>query len=66
MNIDRIIISSFQDMYVFINEQEKFTSFADKKSLFWLEEELSYGDWMSGANGDGSYEKKGQLSISEV
>ena len=53
-------------MYVFINEQEKFTSFADKKSLFWLEEELSYGDWMSGANGDGSYEKKGQLSISEV
>ena len=56
----------FQDMYVFVSEQEKFTNFNDEKSLFWLEEELSYGDWLSGIKGDGSYEKHGKLPISEV
>lgn len=53
-------------MYVYLSEQEEFKDFNNKASLFWLEEELSYGDWTSGVNGDGTYEKKGSLNISQV
>ena len=56
----------FQDMYVYVSEQEKFNDFANGDALIWLEEELVYGDWTSGVNGDGSYEKKTNLAISEV
>ena len=53
-------------MYVYVSEQEKFNDFANGDALIWLEEELVYGDWTSGVNGDGSYEKKTNLAISEV
>ncbi len=53
-------------MYVYISEQEIFTDYKSKEALFWLEEELVYGDWTSGPAGDGSYTKTGQLKISEV
>ena len=53
-------------MYVYISEQERFTGFTNPDALIWLEEELIYGDWTSGVNGDGSYEKKTSLAISEV
>lgn len=56
----------FQDLYVYLSEQEKFSDFDNPAALFWLEEELIYGDWTSGMNGDGSYEKKATLPISEV
>ena len=42
----------FQDMYVYVSEQEKFNDFANGDALIWLEEELVYGDWTSGVNGD--------------
>ena len=53
-------------MYVYINEQDIFTEFDNPKALFWLEEELMYGDWQSGLYKDGSYTKQGQITISEV
>jgi len=53
-------------MYIYISEQEKFNNFSDKSALFWFEEELQYGDWSGGPNGDGMYEKSGQIEISEV
>ena len=52
-------------MYVYISEQSNFTTF-DDRSLFWLEDELVYGDWMSGPDHDGTFVKTAQIPISEV
>ena len=53
-------------MYVYLSESEVFSDFDNKDALFWLEDDLSYGDWTSGFNGDGSYEKFGKIPLSEV
>lgn len=53
-------------MYVYISEQEEFTDFKNEKALFWVQEGLTYGDWVEGPNGDGSFEKAGQIEASEV
>jgi hypothetical protein len=55
-----------QDFYVYISEQEFFTDFDNKAALFWLEEDLVYGDWTGGMFGDGTHEKKGTLKLSAV
>ena len=51
---------------MYISESETFNDFDNPNALFWLEEELIYGDWTGGPNGDGSYIKSGQIPISEV
>jgi len=51
---------------VFISEKEHFSDFSNSSSLFWLEEDIQYGDWLGGPSGDGSYSKSGQIEISEV
>ena len=53
-------------MYIYISEQETFTDFNNPESLFWLEEELVYGDWTAGEDGDGSYIKNAIIPLSEV
>ena len=53
-------------MYVYLSEDEFFTDFDNKKALFWLEEELSYGDWIGGDNKDGSFEMAGKIETPEV
>merc|ERR1712226_663038 len=53
------------DMYVYLSEDEFFTDFDNKKALFWLEEELSYGDWIGGDNKDGSFEMAGKIETPE-
>jgi len=53
-------------MYIFISEEEYFTNFKDPSKLFWLEEEIVYGDWTGGIFGDGSYVKKGEIPVSKV
>jgi len=53
-------------MYVYVSEKKHFTDFPDRKSLFWFEEELQYGDWVGGPSGDGSFSKSGQIEISDV
>lgn len=51
---------------MYLSDKETFENFSDKSSLFWLEEELQYGDWNGGPNGDGSYEKSGLIDVPEV
>jgi len=53
-------------MYVFVSEKEHFSEFSHRTALFWLEEELQYGDWYAGPSSDGSFSKSGQVEISEV
>ncbi|XP_005100873.1 cleft lip and palate transmembrane protein 1 homolog isoform X2 [Aplysia californica] len=54
------------DMYVYVSEQEEFTDFKNEKALFWFEQGLIYGDWTSGDNNDGSFEKSGKIEASET
>ncbi|PIK34009.1 putative cleft lip and palate transmembrane protein 1-like [Apostichopus japonicus] len=42
------------DMKVFISEEEFFSDFTNPDKLFWEYDNLEYGDWTSGPNGDGS------------
>ena len=51
---------------MFVSEKEHFSDFTNEHALFWVEEELQYGDWLAGPSGDGSFLKNGQIEISEV
>ena len=51
------------DLYVYLTESEHFTDFSS--DLFWLEEDLSYGDWTGGLNEDGTYEKSANVQFSD-
>lgn len=53
-------------MWIFINEQEKFTEFHKTDKLFWHQTDLVYGDWTSGPFKDGSYVFMATLPLSEV
>jgi len=53
-------------MYIFLSEKEHFNDFSNKTALFWVEEELQYGDWLGGPSGDGSFSKSGQIAVSEA
>ena len=53
-------------MYVYLSEKEVFDDFDNPKALFWMEEELVYGDWTSGVNSDGTYNKVLKIPASEV
>ena len=51
------------DIYVYLKESEAFDDF--NEGLFWMEDGLKYGDWSSGMNTDGTYEKSTSVEISE-
>ena len=51
---------------MYLSEDEDFSDFKNEKALFWMEKGLVYGDWETGPNSDGSYEKTGQIQASEV
>ena len=51
------------DIYVYISENERFNDFTIDPH--WVEEDLSYGDWTSGLNGDGTYEKSSMIKLSD-
>jgi len=53
-------------MYIYITEKETFKDFNNHNALFWNAEELDYGDWTGGINGDGIFSRSGQIPISEV
>lgn len=53
-------------MYVYLSESEKFSQFNDPSALFWLEEELIYGDWTAGENSDGMLTHTASIALSEV
>lgn len=45
---------TLMDMRVYISEEEFFNDFSNQDYLFWENENVEYGDWTSGPNGDGS------------
>lgn len=53
------------DMHVYLSESEVFTDFKNPKAQFWVKKGLSYGDWTGGPEGDGSFERRGQISLTE-
>ena len=52
-------------LWVFINEQEKFTEFNDTSSLFWHQDDLIYGGWDDGPNRDGLFDFNGTINLSD-
>ncbi|KAE8750235.1 hypothetical protein FOCC_FOCC003043 [Frankliniella occidentalis] len=54
------------DLYVFISESKKFSDFDNHEALIWRKNNLVYGDWYSGPNGDGNYVLKSQIRTSEA
>lgn len=55
-----------QDLYVYLSESEHFTDFQNPKSLVWSKEDLTYGDWYSGPEKDGSYMTSFTFPTSQV
>jgi len=53
------------DFYVFVSEQVEFGDFNNSEALVWTKKGLSYGDWDSGPNGDGTYSSTKNFPISE-
>ncbi|XP_064546578.1 putative lipid scramblase CLPTM1 [Drosophila montana] len=43
------------DLHVWLSEQPDVVNFQQKANLLWLQEDLTYGDWVSGPTGDGIY-----------
>lgn len=54
------------DLYVFISESKTFTDFDKHEALIWRKNNLIYGDWYGGPNGDGTYVLKSQIETSEA
>ena len=55
-----------QDLRVYISEEETFTQFNDSQYLFWEIEDIEYGDWIGGPNGDGTFELDSGIEATEV
>ncbi|XP_063426507.1 putative lipid scramblase CLPTM1 [Mytilus trossulus] len=53
------------DLYMYLSEQEAFSDFDNENALVWKKTGLMYGDWTSGPNGDGSYEKSMEIDTPE-
>lgn len=43
------------DLYVYKAEFDHFNQFSDPKALVWFKEDIVYGDWIGGPNGDGTH-----------
>lgn len=46
------------DLRAYVSEDYDHVPFNDPRSLIWFQEGLTYGDWSSGINGDGTVEHK--------
>lgn len=53
------------DLHVYISEDPLYVDFGDPNSLVWLQEDLMYGDWYGGKNGDGIFTINTQVKASE-
>uniref|UniRef100_A0A1B6G4Q6 Cleft lip and palate transmembrane protein 1 n=1 Tax=Cuerna arida TaxID=1464854 RepID=A0A1B6G4Q6_9HEMI len=56
---------SLMDMYVFLSEEERFVRFDDPSALIWKQQDLIYGDWTGGPNGDGTFNMDYTIQTSE-
>ncbi|KAE8584941.1 hypothetical protein XENTR_v10021167 [Xenopus tropicalis] len=56
---------TLMDLRVYLSEKESFTEFNSSSLVFWEQRDLVYGDWSSGANGDGCYEQYSDIQVPE-
>lgn len=52
-------------LYIYLTENEKHLDFKDD-NLFWMKENLIYGDWYSGIEGDGTYTYENDVNITDT
>ncbi|XP_055837143.1 putative lipid scramblase CLPTM1 [Episyrphus balteatus] len=53
------------DLHVYLSESFDDVNFGNPANLVWLQEGLTYGDWVSGPNGDGTYSHSLTIKASE-
>ncbi|KAI8035362.1 putative lipid scramblase CLPTM1 [Drosophila gunungcola] len=53
------------DLHVWLSEHPDVVNFQQKANLLWLQEDLTYGDWTSGLNGDGIFTHSLKLKTSQ-
>lgn len=53
------------DLHVYVSEDPQMVDFNDPSALVWLQEDLMYGDWYGGRNGDGIFTVSTQIKASE-
>lgn len=53
------------DLHVYISEDATEVNFSDPAALVWLQEDLTYGDWYGGRDGDGIFTINTQIKASE-
>lgn len=53
------------DLHVYISEDAMEVNFSDPSALVWLQEDLMYGDWYGGRDGDGIFTINTQIKASE-
>lgn len=52
------------DLHVWLSEHAEDVNFKDKSNLVWLQEDLVYGDWASGPEGNGIYRRNLKIKTS--
>uniref|UniRef100_A0A8D8ME80 Cleft lip and palate transmembrane protein 1 homolog n=1 Tax=Culex pipiens TaxID=7175 RepID=A0A8D8ME80_CULPI len=53
------------DLYVYVSDDPAVVNFSDPSALVWLQEDLMYGDWYGGRDGDGIFTVNTQIKASE-
>lgn len=53
------------DLYVYISDQHDYVDFENPQSLIWYKDGLIYGDWSSGADGDGTYTQSTKIQATQ-
>uniref|UniRef100_A0A1Q3F8A7 Putative conserved plasma membrane protein n=1 Tax=Culex tarsalis TaxID=7177 RepID=A0A1Q3F8A7_CULTA len=53
------------DLHVYISEDPTAVNFSDPSAMVWLQEDLMYGDWYGGRDGDGIFTINTQIRASE-
>ena len=54
------------DLYLYVSEDQLKPNFNDPQQLIWFKNDLVYGDWKSGPNGDGQYTHEVTVPLSQV
>ncbi|XP_055376340.1 putative lipid scramblase CLPTM1 [Condylostylus longicornis] len=53
------------DFYVYVSENSNYVDFKNPNSLIWEKDDLVYGDWYGGLNGDGTYSHSTKILASK-
>ncbi|XP_071439565.1 putative lipid scramblase CLPTM1 [Hetaerina americana] len=56
---------ALMDLYVYVSEDDVFKDFNNSESLVWTHQNLVYGDWTAGPDGDGIYTHTTTIKASE-